>query len=332
MRRVVAPVDRLGALALALGVAAGAAVEGHSTRSVSIELVEPSPGHAHVHVRKQLPQDNVDVAVGEPCRLDPLEGMSATDPLHRSMRITCPDQLAGAVLSFAGLGPIVAEAIVVYSFADGRTGSTVVRATEPTFRLPLVSTRLEVARGYVASGVSHILEGFDHLLFLLLLVLNLRTVGAVLVAESAFTLSHSLSFSATALGWIHVAPLAAEACIALSLVLMALEIRCGQAGPRRRGAALAFVFGLVHGLGFAGGLAELGVADGDAAVALLGFAGGVEIGQVLFLAVVLMGIAVATRASRAWAARLEPAAIALIGGLSTYWFIERVALVLAARA
>jgi hydrogenase/urease accessory protein HupE len=310
-------------LVCAFGVVAPARLEAHATRSVSVEIVELGPGSALLHVRKQLPEDAVDVDVDVPCRLQALEDGLSADRLQRTTRIVCPGAVAGATLRFAGLGPILTEAIVLYSFSDGRTGSTVVRADEPTVTLPTVTTRLDVARGYLASGVAHILEGYDHLLFLLLIVFSLRTVTSVLLAETAFTLSHSLSFSATALGWVHVSSSAAEACIALSLVLMALDIRAGVAGPRLRGAALAFVFGLVHGLGFAGALREIGVPDRDVAVALLGFAGGVELGQVLFLACALSAMHALSRAPGALMQRLEPVAIALAGGISTYWFMER---------
>jgi hypothetical protein len=311
---------------------AGSPAEAHSTRSASVELVEVRPGSGFLHVRTQLPDDRLGVGISVPCSLTPLDGPSGARALNRSMRVTCAGGVAGASLSITGLGPILTEAIVLYAFADGRAGSAVVRAGTPTLHLPLVVGRFEVARGYVASGVVHILQGYDHLLFLLLLVLSLRRVGAVLLAESAFTLSHSVSFSATALGWIHVSPLAAEACIALSLVLMALDIRHGAPGPPLRGAALALVFGLVHGLGFAGGLTELGVPDGDVALALLGFAGGVEIGQVLFLSGALLALHTLTRRGGAFIRTLEPVAITCVGGLSTYWLVERLLLLFTERA
>src|SRR5205809_535397 len=118
-----------------------------------------------------------------------------------------------------------------------------------------------VAVDYVRLGIAHILHGADHLLFLLALVLYVRRPRAVLVTETAFTLSHSLSFSAVALGWVHVFAPTAEACIALSLVLVALDVGRAHAerDAARQGAAIALVFGLVHGLGFAGALSEVGL-------------------------------------------------------------------------
>lgn len=306
-------------------------VSAHATRTASIDVVEMSPGAALVHVRTELPGDAVEVSVDAPCRLAAVDEAAAADPRQRTHRLVCPGAVAGAVLHVSGLGPIVTQAIVLHAMADGRTGSSIVRASSPTIVLPRQPSARGVAREYLVSGVWHILQGYDHLLFLLLLVLHLRTIGAVLLAETAFTLSHSLSFSATALGWLHVSPLAAEACIALSLVLMALDIRPGEAAPARRGASMALVFGLVHGLGFAGALAEFGLPDRDVALALAAFAGGVELGQVAVLAVALAALRAARTPRLAWMGRLEPIALSAIGGVSMYWLFARAAQVFAAR-
>jgi hypothetical protein len=143
-------------------------------------------------------------------------------------------------------------------------------------------------------------------------------------AESAFTVSHSVSFAATALGWIRVSPTAAEACIALSLVLLALDLGRGAIPSVRKGAGTAFVFGLVHGLGFAGGLREVGLPDHEVSVALLGFATGIEIGQVTFLAGVLIAVSwIERRPQLRW---VESGLATLIGGISSYWLIDRLLL------
>jgi HupE / UreJ protein len=302
----------------------------HGTRSASIEITEIAPGRAVLHVRTQAPGDEVTAHFDAPCMTSPAddaEGPEAT----RSLRVECPGSIAGATLSVEGLGPIVTEAIVLFSFADGRSGSRLVGAAEPSLRLPEAERGIDVASSYVGLGVRHILTGYDHLLFLLSLVLLLRRPRAVLAAETAFTVSHSLSFSAAALGWVHVSPAAAEACIALSLVLVALDI--GKKGARPTllsGATVAFVFGLIHGLGFAGGLSEIGLPDHDVSLALAGFATGVELGQVAFLAVALLAVAWIARLRRF--DRIEPAAAALVGGVASYWLIERVIACFAARA
>ena len=298
----------------------------HGTRTVSVEVVEASAGQALIHVRQLQPGDAVRASLGAPCTTAPLDDDDARPALASSLtvRAACPGSVAGATLTIEGLGPLVNEAIVLYAFADGRTGSAVVRASEPTLVLPEAESVWTVAASYVGLGIAHIATGYDHLLFLLLLVLQLRRVRPVILAETAFTLSHSLSFGATALGLVRVSPAAAEACIALSLVLMALDIRPDRPAPALRGASLALVFGLVHGLGFAGALREVGLPDHDVAVALLGFAGGVELGQIAFLAgaLVLLGAIARARPLRGLL-RLEPALVVGLGGVSTYWLIQR---------
>ena len=294
----------------------------HGTRSVTIDLDEVEPGKGVIHVRTSKPGDAVRVKVGEPCR-----GEGAGE----AMTVSCPGSMAGAKLSVEGLGPIVNEAIVAATLHDGTRLSRVLTAEANEIEIPAKARGIDVARSYVKLGVAHILGGADHLLFLLALALLLKRVRAVIWAETAFTVSHSLSFSATALGLVHVSSAAAEACIALSLVLVALDIgRSGGAPNARHGAAVAFVFGLVHGLGFAGGLREIGLPDRDVAMALVGFAGGVEIGQVAFLAALLAALHVARRWSAI--AKVESAAALLIGGLASYWLLERTLVCLGARA
>ncbi len=304
----------------------------HGTRSVTVELTEMAPGRAAVHVRAARPDDVALVTFDAPCTTT-----SGEEEGDAVTIVSCPSGLAGERMTVAGLGPIVSEAIVVATLASGERVSKVLTADGPSLTLPRAQTRAALASSYVRLGVVHILTGGDHLLFLLALVLLLKKPRAILLAESAFTLSHSLSFSATALGILRVSAPAAEAAIALSLVLVALDV--GKVDVDRsatKGAALAFVFGLVHGLGFAGGLAEIGLPDHDASFALLGFAGGVELGQIAFLAVLIGVLAaldlrpfqsrfVAFRRLHPLLARtsLDATLALLIGGVASSWLIER---------
>jgi hypothetical protein len=299
-------------LAVLVALLCARRAEAHGMRSAYVEIVEQTPGRAYVTVRAQVPVTGIRVSVESPCTLDD-QGLLA-----------CPDTVGGARMRIDGLGPIVSEAVVFSALAGGSSASSLVTPAHPSWSLP--SARVSwtaVARQYVAFGVEHILTGGDHLLFLLGLVLVLRRPRAVLLAETAFTLSHTITFSASALGWVHVSAPAVEACIALSLVLVALE-----AGRRRaevhvwHGAGLAFVFGLVHGLGFAGGLAEIGLPDRAIPAALAGFAAGVEIGQVAFLAAVLVLFAAAARA-RKLERGLSFTATYAVGCIGSFWLIER---------
>ena len=320
MLRVALSVLTLLALLLVAGRASA-----HGMRTAYVEIVEAQAGLATVHLRLMSPDPSVALTAEPGCTL---EGTGEGSAFGRSWLLDCPGGLPGHALTVQGLGPIVGDAVVWIAFADGTTASRIVRTDDPRFELRTSGSGWPIVRQYVRLGVAHILTGYDHLLFLGLLVLLLRRVRSVLLAETAFTLSHSVSFSATALGWVHVSSVAAEACIALSLVLLAADVRVRGPAPRAwHGAGLAFVFGLVHGLGFAGGLREIGLPAHAVAAALVSFGAGVELGQIAFLAVVLGVLHLVRHASQLSRAKL--AAVYAAGAVSTWWLIERAALCVA---
>jgi len=318
----------LFALLLLLLATLAAPASAHGMRTAYAEIVEVQPGRATVHLRTTAPDPTLVVEAGPGCSLEP--SGDSTSLFDRAWLLDCPGALAGHALTVRGLGPVFSDVVVWTSFVDGTTSSRIVRTAEPTFELRSVASGWLVARQYVRLGVGHILTGYDHLLFLLLLVLLLRRARSVLLAETAFTLSHSVSFSATALGWLRVSSMAAEACIALSLVLLAADVRVrGTPAGARRGAWMALVFGLVHGLGFAGGLREIGLPERAVAPALLSFGAGVEIGQVAFLGLVLGALHLV----RGWShlPRFKLATVYAAGSVSAYWLLERTIACLAAR-
>jgi hypothetical protein len=302
----------------------------HAMRSGSLSIDEGSDGRSVVQLRQSVDGSGVEIVAPVECTAVASDALS--NDRTRTTVVTCPGGIAGHTFGLRGLGPILEDATAFVRFHDGRTAAHLLTKNAPDWELPRAQTSWDVARSYVRLGITHIATGFDHLAFLALLVLLLRKPRAVLLAETAFTLSHSISFTATALGWIRVPSAAAEACIAFSLVLLALDVPFsprGVSAPEpdvKRGVAMAFVFGLVHGLGFAGGLRELGVPDRHVALAMIGFAGGVEIGQVAFLVVVLAVVAIASRI------KLEPllrrAGVYALGVLACSWLIERVAVCL----
>jgi hypothetical protein len=288
----------------------------HGMTSAYLEIQEQAPGRALV--RFVVPEKALDITprFPESCRAERKDG---------ALLLACDGPLAGQTIGVDGLGGRVTEAVVWASLCDGTTASRILSAGDASWRIPARRSGAEIARAYVRLGAEHVLSGADHLLFLLLLVLTLRRPRAVLLAETAFTLSHSVTFSITALGVLRVSPLAAEACIALSLVLVALDVGRGER-PARSGAAMALVFGLVHGLGFAGGLREIGIPDRGAAYALLGFGLGVEIAQVAFVLLALVAMRLLARSQAR--ARVEVALAYAAGGLASFWLVERVVAVL----
>lgn len=311
------PTQRCAALVMLLVavVFAPSAARAHGMRAAIVEVTEQPGGDALVRFEITDERSWAEPVLAG-CDLVPV------DPGSRARVAHCPDGLDGATLTVHGLGASISEAVVRVRRTDGRVQQGVLTAAAPAMTIREVQTGLDVAHVHVALGFAHILAGLDHLLFLLLLVLYARELRAVLIAETAFALSHALTFSATSLGWIHVASAPAEACIALSLVLLALDV--GRPGPRPSApglAALAFGFGAIHGLGFAGGLRELGTPDAHAAWALIGFGLGVEIGQLLFV-VVAMALFALLRRTRDLGAT-EVVAACAAGGLATFWLLQR---------
>jgi hydrogenase/urease accessory protein HupE len=199
---------------------------------------------------------------------------------------------------------------------------------ETGFVVERESSSLDVIRVYTVLGIEHILGGVDHLLFvfaLLLIVTNWRRlVGTI----TAFTFAHSITLAAATLGYVHVAQAPVEAVIALSILFLATEIihnRQGRPGMAKRFPWLvAFIFGLLHGFGFAGALAEIGLPEQSIPLALLFFNVGVELGQLLFvLAVVAAGWVLRRLVAQKILQGGEVAASYLIGGLSAFWLIDR---------
>jgi hydrogenase/urease accessory protein HupE len=175
---------------------------------------------------------------------------------------------------------------------------------------------------WLTLGVEHILGGIDHLLFVLGLVL-LITGGRQLVATiTSFTLAHSITLGGASLGALSLPGPPVEATIAASILLLAVELTRDEATiTRRKPWAVAFVFGLLHGFGFAGALSELGLPDQSIWMPLLSFNLGVELGQLAFVAAVVGPVILLRRAPR-W---LQLVPVYAIGGLAAAWMIQRIA-------
>jgi hydrogenase/urease accessory protein HupE len=248
-------------------------------------------------------------------------------------KLRVPHGLEGHAIEFAGLETARIDVLVRVVRQDGTTQLARLTPVEHQFVVRASPRALEVARTYTAIGIEHILLGFDHLLFVLSLLLLVDGVRRLLWTVTAFTLAHSITLAAASLGVLHVPGPPAEACIALSVVFVAGEIVHGRRGrpglTQRSPWVVAFTFGLLHGLGFAGALAQVGLPEKQIPTALLFFNVGVEIGQVLFILAVLSLISVGRLlASRvrmtwpAWGALVAPYAI---GGVASYWLFERIA-------
>lgn len=297
-------------------------VHAHGMRSGYLEIDEVEGADPLVRLRVTQPELVATPSIVG-CTLTALSGTSVDiDGLSRSYRARCTGGLAGASIAITGLGIDLEEAVVRVVTRDGDVHAGVLTAANPRMVVPRSEDAAAAMTRYLSLGVDHILGGLDHLLFLLLIVLHLRRPRSIVVVETAFSLSHGIAFAATATGWIQVPAAPVEACIALSLVLLALEVG-NPALTTRTTAALALVFGAVHGLGFAGGLRELGVPEAHLAPALLGFGLGVEIGQLLFVLAAWTVLSLGMR----WRLRSSERAfrwvVLVCGSLATSWLFSR---------
>ena len=252
-----------------------------------------------------------------------------SDSLVERRLIELDAGIAGARIEIVGLQATITDALVRVQMLDGAHSTTIVRPSKPWIEIATSQGPLAVAGAYLMHGIEHILFGYDHLLFVLALILIVRNGRALLITVTAFTIAHSITLSLAALGVVHVPGPPVEATIALSILLLACEIIRSDRGQRSLTAQwpwlVAFSFGLLHGFGFAGALTEIGLPRGDIPLALLAFNLGVEAGQLIFIGAVL-AILRLSRWIRFPAFVQRHARLATtyaIGILAGYWFIER---------
>jgi hydrogenase/urease accessory protein HupE len=252
------------------------------------------------------------------------------DSLVERRVVEIPGGLAGKRVEFPGLQGTITDVLVRVQLRDGTQSTSLVRASQPWVEVAARAGPFAVAGAYLTHGIAHILFGYDHLLFVLALVLIVRDTRVLVWTITAFTLAHSITLALATLGYVHVPGPPVEATIALSILLLACEIvriRRGQPGLTQRWPwVVAFTFGLLHGFGFAGALSQIGLPQGDIPLALLAFNVGVEAGQLAFIAALLGVLALARRAPLpiVMTRYAYPAVTFGIGTLAAFWFIERV--------
>ena len=241
--------------------------------------------------------------------------------------VTCTAPLAGQKIGLRGLDATFTDALVRIAALGRPVQAARLTPAEPMTEVATRPVSAQVAKTYFVLGVEHILTGYDHLLFVVSLVLLLVGGWQIAKTVTAFTVAHSITLIATSLHLISVPRQPVEICIALSIVFLAVEIVKAKPGAPRLSEripwAVAFAFGLLHGFGFAGALAEIGLPEGEAPVALLTFNLGVEAGQLLIVGAGLLFLGAMRRFA---SAKLPAARVTLsygIGSIAAFWFIER---------
>lgn len=239
-----------------------------------------------------------------------------------------PGALVGAEIEILGLRSEPIDVIVQVDLLDGSEHSAILRTTSPVWTVPERATSWTVAASYWKIGTIHILEGFDHLLFVLALILIVPGWWMLVKTITAFTLAHSITLALATLGVVNMPGPPTEAVIALSILFLAVEIIHSREGritlTETYPWLVSLSFGLVHGLGFAGALSEVGLPESDIPLALLMFNVGVEAGQLLFVGVVIIIREIIKRLPLRWPAESWRVLPYAIGGTASFWVIERV--------
>ncbi len=324
---------------LALGVAFAPRVSAHESRPLYIEVTEKAP--LAFSVRWKIPpsvqvRNGPEVSMAGGCVATTGTAPKGRGGLrHRSFR--CEADPAGTALriDYPLFNPSVST-LVRISRLSGETHSLLASPDETEVIIPAVESFGSVARDYLALGVKHILGGYDHLLFLVCLLLIAGTGRRILITITGFTIAHSITLALSALGVVRVPIPPVEAAIALSIVFLAVEIVRGDPNSLtyRYPIAVSSSFGLLHGFGFAAVLGETGLPQTEIPAALLFFNVGVEIGQILFIVGVVVTYQVVRFATSTLYGReltveslrpLETPAAYAVGMLASFWMIERVA-------
>lgn len=248
--------------------------------------------------------------------------------LYRRIVAVPGGKIDGSVIRFDGLEATITDVFVRIAWLDGNQTTAMARPNQPWFEIQGQRSAWQVAGDFTALGVDHILSGYDHLAFVLALLLIVSGWRRLLLTVTSFTLAHSVTLAAATLGLLWVPGPPVEATIALSILFLASELLKVNRGHPSMTARypwiVAFVFGLLHGFGFAGALSEIGLPQNEIPIALLMFNVGVELGQLVFIAFVLVLISILRRIRGEWPAWTQKLPAYGIGSLAAFWFIERI--------
>ena len=243
--------------------------------------------------------------------------------------LRCVDGIEGKTIAIGGIEAYTTDVLLRLHHDDGRLESHMLRAVNPSVTLGAETTGAQRALAYLRLGVEHILMGVDHLLFVLGLLLIVRGVPTLVKTITSFTVAHSITLGIATLGFASAPVLALNAVIALSILFLGPEIvRARQGGTSltiRNPWLVAFAFGLLHGFGFASGLTSLGLPPAEIPTALLLFNVGVEIGQLCFVALILLLARSFRVLEIRWPRWVEALPAYTVGGLGAFWAIQRTA-------
>ena len=263
---------------------------------------------------------------------EPVNQWLADSVIERRVIETGAGGLAGKSIEFAGLQATITDVLVHLQTRDGLDTTTLVRPSQARLVVAAPRSWLETASDYIMHGIQHISFGIDHLLFVLGLVLIVSDRWMLLKTVTAFTVAHSITLAIATLGYAEAPVVPLNAAIALSILFLGPEIvRCWRGETSltiRHPWVVAFLFGLIHGFGFAGALTSAGLPHKDLPLALLSFNVGVEVGQVSFVLLILLLERSFRQLEIRWPRWVQALPGYTVGSLGAFWTIQRAAILL----
>jgi hypothetical protein len=333
---------------LLLLLAAASSAQAHEIRPIFLGIAEQADGRIDLRLKVPVFRSGdvaaVQVHFGQGCdAVGDSRVETRDDSLLQNWSLHCAGGLAGQRLQLEGFGGLVPDGLVSVQYADGRQASYAVNRDHADVLLqPQDQAQpLRSLGAYLPIGIEHVLSGIDHLLFVLCLMLLVAARGGtrraqlqtLLATISAFTLAHSLTLALAIIGGVSLPSATVETLIALSILLLAVELARAAKRPEikpstlafRKPWLMAFGFGLLHGFGFAGALLETGLPAAARGWALLLFNVGVEAGQLIFVAAAVLVIAVlqALRTPTRLRATLAALPVTAIGSVAAAWVMQR---------
>jgi len=329
----------LAPLATSVMLLAAPPVAAHELQPGFLELKEVAPGHYDVLWKLPSLGEASDVRMPlapifpETCRqLGEARTERAGTAWVFTARLDCKGGLAGRTLAIEGLEAFTTDVLVRVQQADGGVETHLLKPLQPSVTLRSADDLRRGAWAYLYLGIEHILLGVDHLLFVLGLLLIVRDRWMLLKTVTAFTVAHSITLAVATFGIASVPPAPLNAAIALSILFLGPEIVRRWRGETsftiRHPWVVAFAFGLLHGFGFASGLAQLGLPQGEIPLALLLFNVGVELGQLAFVLLIVLLERAFRQLEIRWPIVVQRLPGYLVGSLGAFWTLQRVAILL----
>jgi hydrogenase/urease accessory protein HupE len=326
---------RTAALALLAALAVLSPALAHEARPAYLEIKETEPGQYTV-----LWRTPVLAGMRLPIVLRLPEDLKNTKPpvieeladslVERRWIHAGPEGLAGKRIEFPGLQATITDAVVKVELLDGRSWTAFAHPSQPWIEIAANQSWAGVMGSYIVQGIRHIIFGADHLLFVLGLLLIVQDRWMLLKTVTAFTVAHSLTLAIATFGYASAPVLPLNAAIALSILFLGPEIVKSWRGETsltiRKPWLVAFLFGLLHGFGFASALTSAGLPPKDLPLALLSFNIGVEIGQVWFIVIILLLERAFRQLEIRWPRWVQAVPGYTVGALGAFWTIQRTAI------